>query len=247
MTRNKHFRSVFAALLCAVLCMTAFATVAYADGGDYYDDELPPETWQEEPQPEDTTIVPGAPFTEDGIAATRDLLYDKHTNKQFITVETKTGNVFYLIIDRDDEGKETVHFLNQVDEADLMAIIGEEETTAPAVCTCTDKCVAGAINTTCPVCSVTMSACTGVEKQTEPEQTEEPQEKPNKNIGGLVIFLVVAALGGGGAFYYFKIWKPKQNVKGSTDLDEFDFEDYDEDELEETDDTGGWETEGEEV
>ena len=80
MTKNKHFRSVFAALLCAVLCMTAFATVAYADGGDYYDDELPPETWQEEPQPEDTTIVPGTPFTEDGIAATRDLLYDKHTN-----------------------------------------------------------------------------------------------------------------------------------------------------------------------
>ena len=68
MTRNKHFRSVFAALLCAVLCMTAFATVAYADGGDYYDDELPPETWQEETQPEDNTIVPGTPFTEDGIA-----------------------------------------------------------------------------------------------------------------------------------------------------------------------------------
>ena len=83
MTKNKHFRSVFAALLCVVLCMTAFATVAYADGGDYYDDELPPETWQEETQPEDNTIVPGTPFTEDGIAATRNLLYDKHTNKQF--------------------------------------------------------------------------------------------------------------------------------------------------------------------
>jgi hypothetical protein len=82
MTKNKHFRSVFAALLCVVLCMTAFATVAYADGGDYYDDELPPETWQEETQPEDNTIAPGTPFTEDGIAATRDLLYDKHTNKQ---------------------------------------------------------------------------------------------------------------------------------------------------------------------
>ena len=78
MTRNKHFRSVFAALLCAVLCMTAFATVAYADGGDYYDDELPPETWQEETQPEDTTIVPGAPFTEDGIAAA--LLEDDSQN-----------------------------------------------------------------------------------------------------------------------------------------------------------------------
>ena len=96
MTKNKHFRSVFAALLCAVLCMTAFATVAYADGGDYYDDELPPETWQEETQPEDTTIVPGAPFTEDGIATTRDLLYDKHTNKQFITVETRNGHLPFI-------------------------------------------------------------------------------------------------------------------------------------------------------
>ena len=72
-----------------------------ADGGDYYDDELPPETWQEETQPEDNTIVPGTPFTEDGIAATRDLLYDKHTNKQFITVETRNGHTLYIVIDYD--------------------------------------------------------------------------------------------------------------------------------------------------
>ena len=46
-------------------------------------------------QPEDNTIDPGTPFTEDGIAATRDLLYDKHTNKQFITVETRNGHTLY--------------------------------------------------------------------------------------------------------------------------------------------------------
>ena len=122
MTRNKHFRSVFAALLCAVLCMTAFATVAYADGGDYYDDELPPETWQEETQPEDNTIAPGTPFTEDGIAATRDLLYDKHTNKQFITVETRNGHTLYIVIDYDklldeEEERYQTYFLNPVDDA----------------------------------------------------------------------------------------------------------------------------------
>ena len=39
MKKSKRYVRICAALLCAVLCMTAFATVAYADGGDYYDDE----------------------------------------------------------------------------------------------------------------------------------------------------------------------------------------------------------------
>ena len=101
--------------------------MADEDGGDYYDDELPPETWQEETQPEDNTIVPGTPFTEDGIAATRDLLYDKHTNTQFITVETRNGHTLYIVIDYDkllDEEEEhyQTYFLNPVDELSLIHI-----------------------------------------------------------------------------------------------------------------------------
>ena len=222
MTRNKHFRSVFAALLCAVLCMTAFATVAYADGGDYYDDELPPETWQEETQPEDNTIVPGTPFTEDGIAATRDLLYDKHTNKQFITVVTKGGNYFYIIIDRAEDGENTVHFLNQVDERDLLALMDEETPAAP-VCTCKEKCAAGAVDTSCSVCKTNLSECAGREKVKEPEP--EPEQPKKKSGSGLLAVVALLVLAGGGAFAYVKFIKPKQGVKVSADPDDYDFED----------------------
>lgn len=232
---NKKILRTLTALCAALMLTGGFSVTAFAqtpEGQDATDDSG---VVYEEPEKEE-------PLTPDGNAT---LVDDFGGNKQLITVTTKNGNYFYILIDRDDEGEDTVHFLNQVDEADLMAIIGEEETTTPAVCTCTDKCVTGAINTACPVCSVNMAACTGVTATTEPEQPDEPQEEDN-GMGGLVVFLIVALLGGGGILYYFKIFKPKQDVKGGTDLDDFDFDEYDEDELE-TDDTGGGETEGEEV
>ena len=119
----------------------------------------------------------GAALTPDGNLSLIDDLGGTSSGKQFITVETKGGNVFYLIIDRDDEGAQTVHFLNQVDEADLLALMedGEAQET-PAVCTCTEKCQAGAVNTSCEVCAVNMAECAGAEPEPEPEPEPEAEK-----------------------------------------------------------------------
>ena len=239
--KNK-LKKTMTALCAALILMGGFSVPAYAQGA------------ATEPPAEDATNDSGViveekeetpPLTPKGNAT---LVDDYGCNKQLITVTTKSGNYFYILIDRAAEGEQTVHFLNQVDEADLMALMedGSTEAAPPAVCSCTDKCEAGKVNVSCPVCKDNMTACSG--KEAEPE-TEKPTEQPKEkgNTGGLVLFLVVALLGGGGAFYYFKFMKPKQNVKGDTDLEDFDFDDYDEDEPDEGDGLSDEEQEDEEA
>ena len=168
----------------------------------------------------------GVALTPDGnLSLIDDIGSSTRSGKQFITVETKNGNVFYIIIDRDDEGEETVHFLNQVDEADLLTLMGDDAPAAetPAVCNCKEKCAAGAVNTNCPVCKNNLSECSGKEPVTEPEP--EPEQPEKKSSGGLLVIVLLLALAGGGAFAYVKFIKPKQGVKVSADPDDYDFED----------------------
>ena len=54
---------------------------------------------------------------------------------------------------------------------------GSTEAAPPAVCSCTDKCEAGKVNVSCPVCKDNMTAYSG--KEAEPE-TEKPTEQPKE-------------------------------------------------------------------
>ena len=169
----------------------------------------------------------GAALTPDGnLSLIDDIGSPTTSGKQFITVETKNGNVFYLIIDRDDEGEETVHFLNQVDEADLLTLMGDDAPVAetPAVCNCKEKCAAGAVNTNCPVCKNNLSECSGKEAVAEPEP--EPEQPKKKSGSGLLAVVALLVLAGGAAFAYVKFIKPNRSgVKVSADPDDYDFED----------------------
>ena len=147
---KRKFR-LLTAMLAVMLCMMAFSVTAFADGGDYHDSELPPPETTETPE---TTAKPLTP--EGNMTLVDDIDGDAAGDKQFIVVQSKGGNYFYIVIDKADEGNNTVHFLNQVDEADLLSLI-DEEVKEPEVCNCADKCVAGAVNTSCPVCKNNMS------------------------------------------------------------------------------------------
>ena len=149
-------------------------------------------------------------------------------DKQFITLQSKNGNVFYLVIDRNGD-EENVYFLNLVDEADLLVLMEEAEdgttTTAPATCSCTDKCAVGDVNTDCEICRTEMSECAGKEsgvvlEPTEPDVTDTTdEEKPkNNNFGTILILVVLGAIIAGG-YFYFKIYKPKREAAANDDED----------------------------
>ena len=178
--------------------------------------------------PEPTTSsVPDGAFTPEGTGTVLDSATGEDGDKQFYTITTEAGNVFYLIIDgkRDDNN---VYFLNGVTEADLMALAEKNDgsvSVIPAadVCTCKEKCEAGKVNTGCPVCKNDLNGCIGKEKPAEPEEPAEPeQSKKDTGSVGTIIFIIVALLAVGGVGYYVKIVRPKQQA---ADEDEFDEDD----------------------
>lgn len=163
------------------------------------------------------TLGPGMPYTPDGNSHTRDMLYSAATNKQFITLQTKSGNTFYLVIDYDkpiDEDAEMyeTYFLNLVDERDLMALMSDDEieevpTPTPQIVYVTPEPTAAPAATPPPAI---------------PEQPEAPEKTQST---GILALIAILGIGGAGAFFLLKKKKGSSPRNLDNDFDMGDDED----------------------
>lgn len=160
-------------------------------------------------------------LTTKGNAELMDNVTDNE-NLQFITVTARDGNEFYIIIDKGAQS-ENVYFLNTVDESDLAALV---EDYAPEQSTEQQQ----------PEPSGTPD-----EEQTEPEQEqpEQPEPEAEQSNSSFLFLIVLVLIGGAGlAIYYFKVFRPKKKLEQADDIEDFEFEEAENEEVldEETED-----------
>ena len=132
--------------------------------------------------------------------------YSDGSGQQFITLVSKSGNTFYLVIDRNAKGQQTVHFMNLVDEADLLALMEEEDADAYTA----EKEAATQAE------QDRLKAEEEAKKAAEEAASGREQPKENKitkiasGFLGVVVLIAVAA---GGIFYAFAKQKQKKQAE----------------------------------
>lgn len=123
--------------------------------------------------------------------------------KEFLTIQTKNGNTFFLVLDR-SSNTENVYMLSLIDENDLAEFVEDTQTeeTAQVVIPETETAV--------------------IPEETETESTGQ-EESGGMNTGALLAIGVLAA-GAIGAGYYFKVVKPKKEEaqENGEDLEFYD-------------------------
>lgn len=165
-------------------------------------------------------------FTPDGnLTLVDDIDAVEGASLQYMTVQTKNGTTFYIIIDRTKD-QENVYFLNPVDAADLMALM-DDDTKAKFQ---TDTEAQAKSN------NPNMDTTEKTDDTVKEDKTKDKESGANP-IGTLLIFVILG--GGGAAAYYFLKIKP-QKAQMKNDDDDLDFQDDEEYDMEkaEPDDNG---------
>ena len=141
------------------------------------------------------------------------LVDDYHTNysdgsgQQFITLVSKSGNTFYLVIDRNAKGDNTIHFMNLVDEADLLALM--EEDAADAYTAEKEAAVQAELERKQAEEDAKKAA-----EEAAASDTEQPKEnKVTKIASSFLGVVVLIALAAGGGFYFYRQQMQKKKVE----------------------------------
>ena len=132
--------------------------------------------------------------------------YSDGSGQQFITLVSKSGATFYLVIDRNAKGQQTVHFMNLVDEADLLALMEED---AADAYTAEKEAAAQAEQDR-------LKAEEEAKKAAEEAASGEEQPKENKVTkiaSGFLGVVVLITLAAGGGFYAFTKQKQKKQAE----------------------------------
>ena len=194
-----------ALLVSAVLC-AGMAAPAFAFEGEAAPVEQPvlPEVVEDIVTVTDETS--GALTPEGNLTLVDDYHtdYSDGSGQQFITLVSKSGATFYLVIDRNAKGQQTVHFMNLVDEADLLALMEEEDAdayTAEKEAAEQDKLKAE-------------EEAKKAAEEAAASGTEQPKEnKVTKIASGFLGVVVLIALAAGGISYAFAKQKQKKQAE----------------------------------
>ena len=133
--------------------------------------------------------------------------YSDGSGQQFITLVSKSGNTFYLVIDRNAKGQQTVHFMNLVDEADLLALMEED---AADAYTAEKEAAAQAEQDRLKAEEEAKKAA----EEAAASGTEQPKEnKVTKYAGAFLGVVALIALAAGGGFYFYRQQMQKKKAE----------------------------------
>ena len=202
----------FCALMLSVALCAGMAAPAFAYGGEPVEEVEQPvltSTTDEEDVVTVTDEETGALTPEGNLTMVDDYhtSYSDGSGQQFITLVSKSGNTFYLVIDRNDKGENTVHFMNLVDEADLLSLMEDEDADAY---TAEKEAAAQAELDRLKAEEEAKKAA----EEAAASGTEQPKEnKVTKIASGFLGVVVLIALAAGGGFYAFAKQKQKKQAE----------------------------------
>ena len=133
--------------------------------------------------------------------------YSDGSGQQFITLVSKSGATFYLVIDRNAKGQQTVHFMNLVDEADLLALM--EEDAADAYTAEKEAAVQAELERK----QAEEDAKKAAEEAAASGEEQPKENKVTKIASGFLGVVVLIALAAGGGFYVFAKQKQKKQAE----------------------------------